>query len=237
VLESRLNAQGAQIELLRDEVREMRRDLYRPRSNLWENAMLLSDLTARLQSSLNDAASVFEADDFTRHVNVALRAMALHKRPLRRVSTLDLVADQWDYAAPADLVRVERLHWTNQHAREPWHSGYLGAAPVVSHLQGVTGLRLNLSPAPSQRQVAALDGKLRFTYRAEHVIDSGEVTTLADGDADLVVLRAQAEACRELAMRAISKPVTIRDGGLSQPRNGTPGALYRALLAEWETAA
>ena len=51
----------------------------------------------------------------------------------------------------------------------------------------------------------------------------------------LLLLRAQAEACRELALRNVSKPVTMRDAVGSQPRNGTPSALYQMLLTEFET--
>jgi len=48
-----------------------------------------------------------------------------------------------------------------------------------------------------------------------------------------LLLRAQAECCKELAMRNVAKPVTMRDGGGGQPRNGTPGHLYSVLLAEF----
>lgn len=236
VLEHRLDAQAADIKELRDEVREMRRDLYRPRSGATEETMNFTSLTTRLTDSLHDAARVFDAGDFDRHVNVALRAMALEKRPLRRAATLYLVANQSDYAAPADLVRVERLHWENGCSRQPWRTHYLGPRPVVSHLQGDSGIRINLSPRPTQRQIDALGGALGFTYLATHAVVDNEIDTLADADEDLVILRAQAEACRELALRNITKPVTLRDGSLNQPRNSTPGALFKALIDEWKAA-
>ena len=41
---------------------------------------------------------------------------------------------------------------------------------------------------------------------------------------------------RELAMRNVVTPQAMRDGYSSTPRNGTPAALYEALLAEFKGA-
>ena len=65
--------------------------------------------------------------------------------------------------------------------------------------------------------------------------DAAAQTTVPEHSRSLLLLRAQAEACRELALRNVSKPVTMRDAVGSQPRNGTPSALYQMLLAEFET--
>ena len=46
----------------------------------------------------------------------------------------------------------------------------------------------------------------------------------------------ESEAMRELAMRNVIKPQAMRDGYSSTPRNGTPSALFEALMAEFKGA-
>lgn len=197
----------------------------------------LEDLRERLKSSLQDSARVFEDPDLDRHITVSLTAMALQKRPLRKSASITLVANQAEYPAPADLGRLNRLVWQNERFRQPWEADYPGPAPTLQLLHGDSGKVIRLNPAPTQQQVNALNGTALLLYSAKHTIDAGNVTTLDEADEDLVILRAQAEACRELALRGISKPVTMRDGAMSQPRNSTPRALYQALLEEWQAAA
>lgn len=240
VLKTEIRYMRIDINETRSDVQELRRDLYAPRAGPAPEDVLISDLKTRLNASLQDAASVFDDADFDRHIRVALRAMALEKRP-RRVSTvLDLSANEGEYDAPADLVAFDRLVWTNEHARQPWERGYTGPAPTATVLRQSSGNLIVLQPPPDRRQVEALGGSVRMFYRADHETSgagaSEEVTTLAESDIDLVILRAQVEAMRELAFRNVTKPVELRGGGLSQPRNGTPGALFSDLLAEWRAA-
>ena len=76
-----------------------------------------------------------------------------------------------------------------------------------------------------------------FYYFGVHAIGSAAVdTTVSAPDRALLLLRAQAEAMRELAMRNVVKPQQMRDGYTSMPRNGTPAALFESLLAEFKGA-
>jgi hypothetical protein len=242
VLSERMERQRVDIEELKREIRDMRRDLYRPR--LESSDVLLSDLTTELKDSLHDAGEVFETTDFQRHVRIALRDMALHKRPRELYAPLTLEAGQRTYPAPADLASVIGLDWVSERSREPWHNDYPGPAPLASVIESSSGREIRLSPPPTAQQVRALNGECDLIYLAEHQLEevAGSdpadftVTSLDEADRYLVLLRAQAEACRELAMRNVTKPVELRGGGLSQPRNDTPRALYAALLAEWRDA-
>ena len=235
-----LDAQQDQISQLRREIRDMRRDLYAPRQWGEEAEVLISELKERLRDSLHGSADVFEDGDLERHIRVALNAMALHKRPRVLTTELALVAKQSAYDAPANIIAIDRLGWQNEFARTPWERKYPGPAPRPALLRKADGDQIILNPPPDRQQVDALDSKATLYYRARHETSgsgaSEEVTTLSDADEDLLILRAQAEACRELSMRAITKPVELRGGGLSQPRNGSPAALFAALMTEWQAA-
>ena len=67
--------------------------------------------------------------------------------------------------------------------------------------------------------------------------DTAANTTILAGDRELLLLRGQAEAMRELAMRGVAKPVQLRDGLGMGPRNAHPAALYDALLCEFRERA
>jgi hypothetical protein len=98
--------------------------------------------------------------------------------------------------------------------------------------------KLSLEPSPSAAQIAVLGSDFRYYYFARHLIDVADAakTTVLASERHLLLLRAQAEAMREMAMRNIAKPVALRDGISSGPRNGTPAALHAALLAEFAEA-
>ncbi|MGC8165252.1 hypothetical protein ACP3WT_27055, partial [Salmonella enterica] len=66
-----------------------------------------------------------------------------------------------------------------------------------------------------------------------HIDEQASKTTISPGDRDLLILRAQAEAMREMVMRNIKKPVQQRDGLNSAPKNMTPSAFYDKLMEEW----
>ena len=54
-------------------------------------------------------------------------------------------------------------------------------------------------------------------------------------------MQATADCCccamKEMAMRNIGKPATMRDGISGQTRNGTPSYLFETLMKEFENAA
>lgn len=200
--------------------------------------MSRADLVADLKASLQDAASVFTAaddGDFKRHLNVAALDMG-RKVPRTLRATLTLTADVDEYAAPVDLLDFSVAEWDT--LPDPWAAHYPGPLPrvMVAEIGGARSLVFD--PAPTAQQIAVLGPTLKYRYRAAHAInDAAASTTVPAGHRGLLLLRAQAEAMREMAMRNIGKPVTMRDGFSQTPRNGTPAALYRTLLAEFLEAA
>lgn len=204
-----------------------------------------ADLVADLRASLQDAASVFTAAadaDIKRHLAVAALALG-EKRPRTLVGTLALIADQADYTAPALFLTFKFSLWgiAPRAAAKPWDPGYPGRLPNVRMVETAANpvtRKLTLDPSPTSGQITVLGAEFKFYYQAGHSINAAaDQTTVAAGDRGLLILRAQAEAMREMAMRNIQKPVVVREGYSSQPRNGTPTALYEAFLKEWQVAA
>ncbi len=202
--------------------------------------MSQADLVADLKASLHDAASVFVAADdadFVRHLNVAALDFG-RVRPLVKPGTLTLTADTASYAAPADLDDVDSELWSSRGTMpQPWEASYPGPLPRL-RVVGPAGSKLIVfTPSPSAAHILALGSAFQYLYRAAHAIGAAAAdTTIAAGDRALLLLRAQAEALRELAMRNIGKPVHMRDGYTGTPRNGTPAALFQVLMTEFEGA-
>jgi hypothetical protein len=205
-----------------------------------------ADLALDLKASLQDAASVFTAaasGDFKRHLACAALAFAF-KRPRTLVGTVTLVADQPDYAAPAGFHAFGSSLWgiAPRAKVQPWDKCYPGRLPNLKVIETANDpavvRKLYLDPPPTSAQISALGSEFRFYYYGNHVISADAAkTTIAAGDRGLLLLRAQAEAMRELAARNIAKPVIMREGMGSQARNGTPSYLYEKLMEEFGMAA
>lgn len=198
-------------------------------------SMAMADLVFDLKASLLDGASAFRApdnEDFIRHVRVAGEALAT-VRPRTAVGSVELVAGKPDYPAPADLWLYKSALWGTLRA-QPWEKTWPGRLPEVRVVAGA----LWLTPAPTAHQVAVLGAEFTFYYYATHTVsaDAAE-TTVSAGERDLLLLRAQAEAMRELAMRDSVRPTSARDGMSGTPRSGLPSALYREFLAEFDRRA
>lgn len=202
--------------------------------------MLLSDLIADLKASLQDSAKVFTAAadaDFVRHLEAAAQAFST-KRPRTILASLTLTADTAEYPAPDDFMAFKASLWGTTPVRrsKPWEKSWPGPLPRVRFVEvGAGSYQLSLEPSPSAAQIAALGADFRYYYFARHVLDDTleSLTTIRPGERGLLLLRAQAEAMRELAMRNITKPVQMRDGVTSGPRNGTPAALFAVLHDEF----
>lgn len=202
-----------------------------------------ADLLADLKAALNDAAAVFTADndaDFKRHLaNAALDFGRVRRRTL--VGTLTLVADQHNYAAPDDMLGPKFPIWGVEDRRlsKPYDRDYPGRLPRMQLVEDATaGRELHLDPAPTSAQIGRFGATYRYYYYAGHRIGaSAAATTIHALDRDLLLLRAAAEAMRELALRNSKKPVQLRDGLNSAPRNSTPSALAEWLLKEFERRA
>jgi len=200
-----------------------------------------ADLVADLKGSLHDAASVFTAaadGDFSRFLDAAALDLSRY-RPLTLVGNLTLSAGVDEYAAPSDLMDITAPLWgLGQSAPAFWDDAWPGRPPRVS-TAGRPGARvLVFAPAPTGRQIGAWGAAYKFFYRAVHSIGAAAAeTTVAPADRGLLLLRAQAEALREMSIRNSGKPVQMRDGATGTPRNGTPAALYQALMDEFERRA
>jgi len=201
--------------------------------------MSQDDLIADLQRSLHDAASVFNAAadaDWKRLLAIALTAMQ-GKRPRTLLGQVTLSADEPLYAVPGSDFAAYKTHVWGGRPPKPWTEAYPGALPRVAAVQNGSAWQLVFDPAPTWAHINAYGSDFKFWYFGKHTVGAtaGD-STLADADRPLLLLRAQAEAMRELTMRNINKPTQLRDGLSGTPRNSTPAALYRELLAEWEDA-
>lgn len=199
--------------------------------------MIQADLVSDLKASLQDAADVFSAAndaDFKRHLDLSALDFTRH-RPRTILATITLIADQDIYAAPADCMVYKSTLWgTNR--TQPWERTWPGKLPLAKVIQGVAGRELHLIPPPTANQIIILGAPYRFYYFARHIIDPAIAanTSIQAGDRGLLLLRAQAEAMKEMAIRNIKKPVQMRDGMSSAPRNGTPTALFEILMKQFE---
>lgn len=203
--------------------------------------MARNDLVADLKASLHDAAEVFTGAsdaDFIRLLDVSALDFA-RVRPRTLIGSVTLQANVPIYPLPADFYLYKADLWADpSRIGQPWEKTYAGRLPSIRTAE-FSGVRsLVLQPAPSAQQIYRLGANFQFYYLAKHVIGVIDAdTSINAGDRGLLILRAQAEAMRELAMRNIAKPMSLRDGMNSAPRNGTPSALYSLLLDEFERAA
>ncbi|MDH4451364.1 MAG: hypothetical protein QE265_12370 [Rhodoferax sp.] len=204
--------------------------------------MALPDLVADLKRSLHDSADVFDAADdadFVRFLKQALPDMGW-KRPLTQVGQVVLTAGQADYslAAIPDFGNYKTNLWGLVGCSpQPWEPGYPGAAPRVKSYKNAAGHWLGFDPAPSAAHIAVRGSVFKFYYFGLHgLADVAAASTVALADRGLLLMRAQAEAMMELALRNMSKPVQLRDGLSGTPRNSTPRALYDALIAAFMEA-
>lgn len=192
-------------------------------------------LTDTLTASLLDSASQFKPEDLQRHVNVAFAELCRFS-PRVVFAELELVAGQGQYPCPAALSGVLSHDWGRdaKASLQPWSDGWPGELPVMQVGFDGDGARvLQLRPTPSSRQIGLLGSRMPYRYSSRHIL-TDSASSLSDEDAQLLILRAQAEAMRELAMHHASKPFQLRDGISSTPRNGMPGYLYSVLMAEFE---
>jgi hypothetical protein len=202
-------------------------------------SMSQRDLVADLKRSLHDAAELFNAagdGDFERMLATAAVAMQ-DKRPRTQLGQVTIAADEPRVPlALADFHRYKTHVWGSR-APAPWDPSYPGALPRISAVNEGATWALVFDPPPTARHIATYGSTCRFWYFATHSIGAEAAdTTLAPADRPLLLLRAQAEAMRELTMRHVHKPVSLRDGYSGAPRNSTPAALYEALMAEWKAA-
>jgi len=193
-----------------------------------------SSLRSALQASLLDSASALLPADFDRQLDVALADFSRY-RPLTQLGQLKLMAGQAVYPAPAGVICLLGLDWgrSAKAALQPWDEAWPGPLPVMQLLDGPDGSCCYLQPPPSGRQIQLLGSLASYRYGVAQRLDE-QGCTVAAGDIGLLLLRAQAEVMRELAIKHSTKPLQMRDGISSTPRNGTPSYLHTVLMEEFE---
>lgn len=235
------NLQASQEEI-KAQLRELRRDIYQPAWPERETMdLIVEEVIADLKASLHSAARQFEgtqADDdadFKRILRAAGAALA-QRRGRTKLGEITLVADEPRYTtAPADLLYLKAPLWGQGNRIKPWADDYPGPLPRARAVFEDGSPVIVLSPSPSQAQINTLGSSYRFYYAAS--IWSGEdadpIHLEDDADRDLLMLRAQAEACRELSLMQISR-VGETKIKMAQSSNMTPTALWQALMAEFD---
>lgn len=199
------------------------------------------DLVGDLKESLQDSAKVFDAAadaDFKRFLAQAALAFGRH-RPRTMVGTLQVVADQEEYAGlPDDFHFFKSSLWgiSPVSGVMPWDPSWPGRLPDFHDVEVGGVKKIALRPAPTAAQIALLGATYRYYYAAKHAIHATDAaqTTIRAAERQKLLLRAQAEAMREMSFRNAQKPVQILQGMTSMPKNGTPAALFAALIAEFE---
>lgn len=200
--------------------------------------MSRAELASDLAESLHDAASIFTAEDggdFRRLLDAAAQDMG-RVRPRTLLGMLSLVVDQEAYAAPADILMFKSALWGVGRTSRPWERSWCGYLPNVRLAMNGGVRELHLLPAPTAQQISVLGATYKFYYFAAHIVSANAAqTTISQGDRGLLLLRAQAEAMRELAARNMHKQVSMRDGISGGTRNGTPTYLFETLMHEFES--
>ena len=193
------------------------------------------DLLKAYSDSLLDSQRAFKADDFGRHMDTALRELAQF-RPRRVLAELNSMPMQREYECPADLIEVLATHYgrAEKAQRQPWDAGYpTQRLPEVTVQYRADGSRyLQVFPAPSYQLLAQIGTVVGYEYSAGHVV-TDSYSSLTPVLVHLAILRAQAEAMRELAMRNSSMPTQVKDSLTNTPANGTPSYLYQLLMDEF----
>ncbi|HCU52893.1 MAG TPA: hypothetical protein DIC36_00945 [Gammaproteobacteria bacterium] len=202
--------------------------------------MTRAEFIESLRESLNDAASVFSTDDtdYLRHLDMALRDFSQpNHRPLRKRGTLTLVADTRDYDAPADFQGMAWCDYgtASREQYRPWQPQYMTTQFVLIAMRGATGWQLRTARDVTSDLIALHGSACGFFYYATHILSEIECS-VRDNDMPLLLLRAQAEAMREMSIRNIFKPVQLRTGVAGAPSNGTPGGLYSLLMDYYEAS-
>ena len=198
-------------------------------------------LLQRHTDSLLDAERTFgdDADEmkanYQRHLDVALQALS-EARPQIKQTELQLVPFRSTYAAPSNIRAVHACYWGRTHkaVSQPWDDGYMGRLPQWTVYVNTADIRfLRATPVPTASQIQVAGSMCEIEYTTAHVLTDTECS-LNDEEQGLLLLRAQAEAMREIAMKNSTVSYQLREGIGSTPKNGTPAYLYQELLAEFE---
>ena len=200
-------------------------------------SMARADLADDLVRSLGSSAEHFDREQGGAGFDRLLDAAALDMgrvQPRVMTDALSLVAGQAAYPAPAEMVRPQHPVWPPLPA-QPWARRYRGPMPLLRRVVRIAEVQVAVSPVPTEALVADVAGSLGYYYEARHSIgELAEETTIDPGWRDLLLLRAQAEACRELALSNVVKPIQLHRGMGAQPTRAQPSVLYELLMSEFK---
>jgi len=199
-----------------------------------------ASLRDELKASLMDAANAFtDPGDFDRHLDRAAGDLP-RRRPLVLTGSLTLKANQAAYTpVPTDLVRPVFSRWANSERvdRPPWAKDHPPPRPRVTLVNEDGTRKLHVTPVPTASELATFGDTLQYDYDARYTIaDAAEDTTVRPEDRWLLLLRAQAEAMGELAIKNVDRPVRVGTEGGAQSANGTPAGLRQRLMQEFQAA-
>lgn len=192
-----------------------------------------ADFLARYKGSLLDSVRAFSDADLERHADISLSALSRIK-PKHCITQISLVVGRCLYPCPANLISIHACYWGRGHkaAVQPWEDHYAGKLPEWSVTYNEAGIRfLRALPAPTFSQINTLGSYTELEFCADWQWDE------IHGLETLLMLRAQAEAMRELAAKNATTAYNIREGISATPKNGTPAYLYEQLLQEFERLA
>jgi len=246
VLETEISYLRVSLDEARQEIKQLRRDLYRPYNDpdtylpRTEMPVTFSDFRDDLVSSLHTAATRFEGtdadpdDDFKRFTLAATAALA-ERRGRTLIGSVDLVADQAEYTAPADLIRINAALWGAAHGIEPWDDRYPGPLPRHRIHRDAATVTLRLLPAPTRHQITQLGAEYTFYYAAGYWTGdpADDIELDRENDRELLLLRAQAEAAREMAIQNVGRPSETKIQ-MAQSKDMTARGLFDALIAEFD---
>lgn len=198
---------------------------------------------ALLADTLTDARLIFGEDGSPEQQTALYAHLATavtdynRVRPRIEAWELQLVAGQQDYPAPPGALRFHLSDFVDaNNALDPYDPRHLYQVPIPTLIRDSAGGRVwRFSPAPSARLIGVFGSRYRYTAVVAHVLsDVAGDTTFWPEDLPQLVMRAQVESLRALAVRNAHKPFTTRDPSLSQTRNGTPAALADQIFRDWE---
>ncbi|MCW7553654.1 hypothetical protein NX722_13655 [Endozoicomonas gorgoniicola] len=143
------------------------------------------------------------------------------------------------YNAPADMIAY-KVHIWGRYQRQMynlWDPRYPRTLPTVTVTQG-RPKQIHLSFAPGSHLISLLGSQFSFYYYASHTLsDTPGETTVPVFERDLLLLRAQAEAMKVLSIRYADSTVSSKLMISGATKIGTPAALYKTFLSEFERRA
>lgn len=201
-----------------------------------------SDVRKQLDDSLIDCGSVWGEEGANERSAAMDRFIDAALTDLNRVTpnvcagSLSVTAGSSLHPAPDDALRFIDSEWVERNAlRQPWTPQYVAVVPQPRLVRLGNVKSWQFSPPLDATTLAKLGSAFHYTYIARHRLTEDEAQATFDAALiPLVILRAQVEAMKEMAMRNSNKPMQTRDALYSQTRNGTPAALAEMLMKLFE---